>query len=197
MLSSGLCRHSDAYILANGTIAIPPAPATNPDNNNKGLVFKNWDILTDFISEINNTQIDNAKNIGVVMSMHNLIDYSDNCSKTSGSLRQYYQNEPFQMLMVIFLIFLLLITTVLRLNLNKKQKTTAATADSSRKDVAIMVTLEYLSNFWRTAEMVLINSKINLILACSDTCVLPNNAKATTLAITDTKLYVPIVTSST
>ena len=60
-----------------------------------------------------------------------------------------------------------------------------------------MVPLKYLSNFWRTLEMSLINCEINLILTWSDKCVLSNDTKATTFATTDTKLYVPVVTLST
>ena len=62
-----------------------------------------------------------------------------------------------------------------------------------------MVPLKYLSNFWKTLEMPLINCEINLILIWSANCV-TSNADAnqvTTFAITDTKLYVPVVTSST
>ena len=60
-----------------------------------------------------------------------------------------------------------------------------------------MVPLKYLSNFWRTLEMPVINCEINLILTWSDKCVLSNDTKATTFAITDTKLYVPVVILST
>ena len=60
-----------------------------------------------------------------------------------------------------------------------------------------MVPLKYLSNFWRTLEMILINCVVNLILTWSDKCVLSNDKKATTFAIADTKLYVPVVTLST
>ena len=56
-----------------------PAPA---DNNDKEVLFKNCALFTDCISEINNTQIDNAKNIDLIMPMYNLIEYSDNYSKT-------------------------------------------------------------------------------------------------------------------
>ena len=61
----------------------------------------------------------------------------------------------------------------------------------------MMVPLKYLSNFWRTLEMPLINCEVNLILIWSATCVIINSNGAGTFAITDTKLYVPVVTSST
>ena len=58
----------------------------------------------------------------------------------------------------------------------------------------IMVPISYLSNFWRTLEISLINCGSNLILTWYDKCVLSNNAKATTFTMTDTKLYVPVLT---
>ena len=60
-----------------------------------------------------------------------------------------------------------------------------------------MAPLKYLSNFWITLEMPLINCEINLILTWPEKCVLSNDTKATTFAITVTKLYVPVVTLST
>ena len=60
-----------------------------------------------------------------------------------------------------------------------------------------MVPLKYLSNFWRTPEMPLINCEVNLILTWSSTCVITNSTGAGTFEITDTKLYIPVVTLST
>ena len=97
MLKSSLYDYSDAYILVKGTITIAPAPTTavNPNNNDIKVVFKNCALFTDCISEINNAQRDNAKDIDVIMEMYNLIEYGDNYSKTSGKLWQYYRVEPF------------------------------------------------------------------------------------------------------
>ena len=67
-----------------------------------------------------------------------------------------------------------------------KQKITGKTADCSTENVEIMVPLKYLSSFWRILEMSLINCEINLILTWSNKCVLSNDTKATTFAITDT-----------
>ena len=83
---------------------------------------------------------------------------------------------------------------------NFKAKITGQTGNNGTKDVEIIVPLKYLSNFWRTLEMPLINCKVNLILTWSSTCVLiatniPN--QNATFGITDTKLYVPLVTLST
>ena len=62
--------------------------------NDKGVTFKNCAPFTKCISRINNTDIDNAQDIDIVMPMYNLIEYSDNYSKTSGSLWQYYKDDP-------------------------------------------------------------------------------------------------------
>ena len=62
------------------------------------------------------------------------------------------------------------------------------------QDVEIIVPLKYLSNFWRTLEMPLINCEVNLILTWSSTCVITNSRSAGRFAITNTKLYVPVVT---
>ena len=69
MLKSSLCDYKDAYILVKGTITVAsvPPPASNPNNNDKEVVFKNCAPFTDCISGTNNTQIDNPKDIYVVM----------------------------------------------------------------------------------------------------------------------------------
>ena len=98
MLKSSLCDYSDAYILVKGKITIAgkgnDAAARQADERNKGVVFKNCAPFINCISEINNTQIDNAKDIDIVMPMYNLIEYSDNYAKTTGILWQYFTDEP-------------------------------------------------------------------------------------------------------
>ena len=90
MFKSSLCDYSDAYILVKGTITIAEAgddaAARQADERDKVVVFKNCAPFTNYISEINNTQADNAKDIDIVMSMYNLIEYSNKYAKTSGSL---------------------------------------------------------------------------------------------------------------
>ena len=81
-----------------------------------------------------------------------------------------------------------------------KQKITTPVGDNGRKNVKIMVSLTHLSHFWRNIEMLLINCDISLILTWSTNCVLLSNTaivQATTFSVTDTKLYVSIVTLST
>ena len=96
MLKSSLCDYSDAYILVKGTISVnnTAAQGAAANNTNKTVIFKSCAPFTNCISEINNTQIDNAKNIDIVMPLHNLIEYSDNYVKTTGSLWQYCKDIP-------------------------------------------------------------------------------------------------------
>ena len=91
MLKSSLCDYSAAYILVKGGAY---AAAGQADERDKGAAFKNCALFTNCTREINNTQIDNAKDIDIVMPTYNLIEYSDNYSKTSRSLWQYYRDEP-------------------------------------------------------------------------------------------------------
>ena len=88
MLKSSLCDYSDAYILVMGTITVNDTAAADADanNTNKNITFKNCAPFTNCMSGINNTQVDDAKDIDILMPMYNLIEYSDNYSKTSANL---------------------------------------------------------------------------------------------------------------
>ena len=149
-------------------------------------------------------QIDDAEYIDIVMPMYNLIEYSDNYSKTSGSLWQYCKEIP-----------------AVNDNGNIEDFNGANATDSSnfktkltdqtaadningnvagRVDVEIMVPLKCLSNFWRTLEMPLISCEVELILDWSANCVIIYtniDDQVPTFTITETNLYVPVVTLST
>ena len=119
------------------------------------------------------------------MTMYNLIEYSDNYSKTPGSLWKYYKDEPND-------------EKTDSESFKSKVKIAGKTPDDENtKDVEIIVPLKHLSNFWRTLEMPLINCEINLILTWSKNCVITNSTGEGKFAITETKLYVPVVTLST
>ena len=106
--------------------------------------------------------------------MYNLIEYSDNYAKTTGSLWQYFRDEPND-------------DVEDSESFKSKIKITGKTPDdNNEKDVEIIVPLKYLSNFWRSPEMPLINCEINLILTWSSTCVITDSNGAGTFAITDT-----------
>ena len=190
ILRSSLFDYFDAYVLVSGTKAVAEV-AAGRGNNNIQVVFKNCAPFTDWVS---NTQIHNAKEIGLVIAIHNLIENSDNYSEILGSLCQYYRDEP-------------ALTDVSALDnvpnnsalFKYKQKITGSTGNNSTKVVKIMVQLHYLSKFWRTLNMPLTDCEINLILTSSVNCAICNAAtiSATRFVITNTKLYVLVVTLST
>ena len=189
MLKSGLCDYTDAYILVKGSTTITgagdAAAARQADERDKGVTFKNCAPFTKCISRINGTDIDNAQDIDIVMPMYNLIEYSDNYSNTSGSLWQYYKDDPNNNLENSELF-------------KYKVKITGNTPpDGNTKDVEILVPLKCLSSFWRTLEMPIINCEVELILTWSKNCVITNSTGEGKFAITETRLYVPVVTLST
>ena len=189
ILRSNLCNYADAYIFVKGTITITGAgdddAAKQLDERNKGVILKNCAPFTKCTSRINNTDIDNAQGIDTVMLMYNLIEYSDNYSNTSGSLWQYYKDDPKD-------------NIGQSESFKSKIKITGKTpAAGNTKDVEIIVPLKYLRNFWRKLEIPLINCEVDLILTWSKDFVIINSTGAEKFKITETKLYVPVVTLST
>ena len=189
MLGSNLCDFADAYIYVNGTITITgdgnDDAGKRLDERNKGVIFKECAPFTKCINRINNTEIDTAKDIDIVMPMYNLAEYSDNYSKTSGSLWQYYKDDPN--------------SNIARSeSFKSKVKIIGKTPDDGNtKGVEIIVPLKYLSNFWRDLEMQVINCEVNLELTLSKDCIITNSTGRGKFQITETKLYVPFVTLST
>ena len=125
-------------------ITVPNIGAEAKPNNEKNIIIKNCPLFTNIISEINNTQIDNTKDIYKVMTMYDLV--SDNSSKTSESLWQYYRDEP-------FLDNNGAIADFPEGNNNSalfkfKAKMTDRTENDGTKNVKIRVPLKYLSNFY-------------------------------------------------
>ena len=185
MLRSSLCDYSDAYILVKGNITVnnTAAEGAAATDTNKKVIFKNCAPYT---------------NIDIVMPMYNLIEYSDNYSKTSGSLWQYCKEIPAVNNAGNIVDFNGANATD---SFNFKAKITGQTNDDGEiNNVEIMVPLKYLSNFWRTLEMALINCEVNLILIWSANCVIVYTNVANQCAkleITETKLYVSVVTLST
>ena len=146
MLRSSFCHYGDAYILVEGNITVNNTAAEGFAANNpaKKVIFKNCAPFTNCISKINNTQIDNAQYIDIVMPMYNLIEYSDNYSKTSGSLWQYYKDIPPVNNAGNTVDFTATNSTE---SFEFKTKITGQTNNNGRIDVEIVVSLKYLSNF--------------------------------------------------
>ena len=188
VIKSNLCDYSDAYILVTGDIT-----ATGGDANTK-VAFKNCAPFTKCVTHINDEHVDNADNLDIVTPMYNLIEYSDNYSDTSGSLWQFQRDEqnmnngnPVNVTADGFSSF--------KYKSSFIGESTAVGGNRVFKNIKIAVPLKYLSNFWRSLEMPLINCKIHLELNWSKECVMSAIAD-TTFKITNTRLYVPIVTFS-
>ena len=138
------------------------------------------------------------------LTQYNLIEYSDNHSKTSGSLRKYCKEIPAVDEDGDIINFNGTNETD---SFNFKTKITGKTAANNndgniaeRVDVEIMVPLKYLSNFWRTLETLSINGEIELVLTWSRNSVIISTNIAdqiSTFTIRETTLYVPVVTLST
>ena len=159
MLRSNLCDYADAYILVKGIITITgrenDVAARKADERNKGVIFKNCAPFTKCINRINNTEIDTARDINIIMPMYNFIECIDNYSKTSGSLWQYYKDDPNDNIVQ---------SESFKSNIKKTGKNPAG---GNTKDVEIIVPLKYLSNFWKTLEIPLINCEVELMLIWS------------------------------
>ena len=134
------------------------------------------------------------------MPMYNLIKDSDNYSKTSGILFQYCRDEPATNINNNNIEFADFTDANLTNSFNLKVKLTGQTGNNGIKNVEIMVPSKYLSNFWRTLEMPLIECEITLDLNWSEKCIIlvtNTENQGATLSTNDAKLHVPVVTLST
>ena len=157
------------------------------------LAFKNCAPFTKCNLEINNEHVDTVENLDITMPMYNLIEYSDNYQDSSATLYQYKRDESPEDNAIADL-------TVNNSNSFKYKVNllgNPVVADNiARRSVKVVVPLKYLSNFFRSLEMPLINCKIKLNLTWKKECVLSNQDGAAVFIINDTKLYVPVVTLS-
>ena len=113
------------------------------------------------------------------MPMYNLIEYSDNYSDTSGSLWQFKRDEIGE-------------DAYLTVDNSSSYKYKSGLI-TNRNDAKIAIPLKYLSNFWRSLEIPLINWKVEFSLVWNENCILTSLDGNTAFTITDAKLYVPVV----
>ena len=174
--------------------------------NKKEVAFKNNASFSNCISKIDGVKIDNAEDLDVVVPMYSLTGYSNNYRKTTGSLWNYYKDEP---------------NNLLSSDSESFKYKTSITGNTynvgvgeacydaikvGKNETEIVIPLKHLRNFWRTLNIPLINCEVGLILTQSKNCVLADmTAKASQggnpaifaptgseFQITDTKLYVPV-----
>ena len=194
VLKPNLCDYAEAYILVDGKIR-----AANANVNTK-LALKNCAPFTKCNLEINDEHVDTAENLDIGMPMYNLIEYSDNYQDSSAKLYQYKRDEP-QYNLANNLATDTSSSFKYKVNLLGNPNIVGNVATLN---VKVVVPLKYLSNFFRSLEMPLINCKIKLNLAWKKECVLstdndvaaPNLHNNPVFIINNTKLYILVVTLS-
>ena len=187
VLKPNLCDYAEAYILADGTIR--PTNAINATR----LALKNCAPFTKCNLEINDEHVDTAENLDITMRMYNLIEYSENYQDSSPTLYQYKRDEPPEDDTINVL------TTDTSSSFKYKVELLGnpfLDGNIAKRSVKVVVPLKYLSNFFRSLEMPLINCKIKLNLTWKKECLISTDAGNAVFIINDTKMYVPVVTLS-
>ena len=173
-IESSLRDYSDAYILVTGNITVTRTIAAaaggdpqrkQPLNAATQVIFKNCAPFKKCSTEIDGTLVDETDFINITMPMHNLIEYSDNYSDTSGSLWSFKRDEIVDNANVT--------NDDNSPSFKYKASLIGNTETNGTKNrVKIAVPLKYLSNFWRSLEMPLINCRVELSLRWTENCVL-------------------------
>ena len=173
--------------MVDGTIRVAAA------NANTRLALKNCAPFIKCNLEINDEHVDTAENLDITMPTYNLIEYSDNYQDSSTTLYQYKRDEPPEDDAVADL------TTDNSSSFKYKVKllgNPVLVNNVATRNIKVVVPLKYLSNFFRSLEMPLINCKIKLNLTWKKECVVSTDAVNAVFIINDTKMYVPVVTLS-
>ena len=214
MLRSDLCDYNEAYVVVTGKITV-----TNQNNTpyDKELALKNNAPFFSCISKINVTLIDYADDLDIIMPMYNLLEHSKNYGKTTGSLWNYYRDEPnsgFNNNNRDRIYYSIKDSE----SFNYKTNITGKLENNENKleNIEIVVPLRHLSNFFRALDIPLVGCKVSSNLKWSKNCVSITKATRNALAaerdnpavakinnptnaefsVTDCKFYVPVVTLS-
>ena len=122
------------------------------------------------ITKINSIKIDNAEDFDVVMPMYNLLEYSKNYKKTTGSLWNYYRDEPNSSIDNINITHSILNSKSFDYKANFIGSVT--NNNLTKNDVKIVIPLKHLSNFWKNLNIPLINCEVESVLSWFKNCVL-------------------------
>ena len=166
---------------------------TTGGDANSRVAFKNCAPFIECTLQINDEHIEQTRFLDIIMTIYNLIEYLDNYQDASATPYQYKRDEPPNN-----------IADDLTTNNSSSFKYKASLLGTAVVDGAnakitnakIVVPLKYLSNFFRSLEMPLINCKVHLDLKWTKNCLLYSVDGNTEFQITDTKLLVPVVTLS-
>ena len=184
VLKPNLCDYTEAYILVDGTIR-----GTGGENNSR-LALRNCAPFTKCNLEINDEHIDTTKYLDIVMPMYNLIEYSDNYQDSSATLYQYKRDEPPEANAIEDL-------TTNSFKYKVSLLGNPVVADNiAKRSVKVVVPLKYLSHYFRSLEVPLINCKIKLNLTWKKECVLSTDDGNAVFIVNGSKMWVPVVTLS-
>ena len=197
MLRSNLCDYSDAYILVKGTITVTTPGANNGANNirdkrNRPVILKNNAPFVSCITRINGELIEDADDLDIVMSMHNLLEYSKNYRKTIGSLYNYYRDglsddaddNNFDNIKVVnsntFKYKNKIIGNTYDVDERIPNPDGAGQIDNpiyianknGTQEVELAIPLKYLGNFWRALNIPLISCEVSLELKWDKNCII-------------------------
>ena len=225
LLRSDLCDYADAYILVSGRITVEAEHIgsgvdKNRDRKNKPLILKNNAPFISCITKINNELIEDAEDFDIVMPMYNLLEYSKNYRKTIGSLYNYYRDELINDGDDNFANRNVVNSNAFKYKnkiIGNTYNVDAAAAGydvykEGTQAIELAIPLKYLRNFWRALNIPLINCEVSLELKWNKNCVITSSENriinagtpvirgsvptSATLSITDSKLYIPVVTLS-
>ena len=195
MLKSDLCDFNYEYFVFKGNITVS-ADERDGDEMNRQVILKNNAPFISCISKINGLLVENAEDLDIVMPMYNLLEYSKNYSKTSGSLWNYYRDEltddtndnnnPNKN--IINSNSFKYKTSITGSTYNVLRRITGADGNPANnpnydqdkrgtKEVEIAVPLKHLGNFWNSLNIPLANCKVSFALSCSETCVITSIEK--------------------
>ena len=163
VIKPNLCNYSDPYILVTGDITVTGG------NANTKVAFKSCPPFARFVTHINDKHVETSENLDIIMPMYNLLEYSDNYAVSSGSLWQFKRDEQ---------------------NMTDAGNPENVTTDDSSsfkykssllgnpnatgvlRNTEIVFPRKYLSNFFRSLQISLINCKIHLELSWTNNCVM-------------------------
>ena len=191
VIKPNLCDFSDAYISVTRNIFAYILVTQNKPANSV-VAFKNCAPFHTCDVTTNDEHIEKAEDLDIAMPMYNLLDYSDNYQNSTGSLYQFKRDEPPDN------------------NANVGNATTSSvykskllkgTDNNNVNNAKLVVPLKYVSNFFRSLELPLVNCKIDSELTWHKDCMISSvdaaAGQVVSFMFTDTKLYVPIATFST
>ena len=185
-----LCDYADAYILVIGNITVENVLAANVPNTK--AAFKNCHPFIKCKIHLNDVHVEDLDNLDIILNMYNLIEYLDNYSDSTASLYHFKRQEP-----LVDNVDLTNASSSFSYKSGLLGDATAEDGNAVWKNAQIIVPLKYVSSFFRSLELPLINTKLYIQLNYTKNSLISSVAGASTFKITKTELYVPVVTLNT